>query len=373
MYIEIFGEDLNMKTIQAYPEIQYGDAISGVMLAIHRIHSSLRWEDTMMAYASQLPEAKTISDLPNLPKRVLLSRFLSSRNKARLLAGQAKKGIAQAFDYRKAIGEADMRIWHLGITYKLMEHNIRKGDMVFFYGLNYPYASSSPEAIIESYKALLWLRSLQPRMLVESRSVRRELERLGYGREEIRVLPLFHPYANPFLNHDTKEPHLLAYGRYALNKRIPQLARACASGSLKLTVFGDNQKYEEFSQQYAEASKYAGKRITLLGKQEKRELFYWAANIYVCNSENEGFNIPLIEAEAFSLPVLARRGNAMDELVREGYNGYLFEDESEIPELAGRIMKDYKRFSHNAWRHSQGYTLAKFRERYLRMLKQTKA
>ena len=82
--------------------------------------------------------------------------------------------------------------------------------------------------------------------------------------------------------------------------------------------------------------------------------------------------MPLIEAEAHSLPVLARRGTAMDELVTDGYNGFLFSDINEIPELISKIMKDYDSFSHNAWKHSQNFTYGKFKERYLRIIERYK-
>ena len=82
--------------------------------------------------------------------------------------------------------------------------------------------------------------------------------------------------------------------------------------------------------------------------------------------------MPIIEAEAHSIPVLARRGTAMDELVKDGYNGFLFSDISEVPELISKIMKDYDSFSYNAWKHSQNFTYEKFKERYLRILSEYK-
>ena len=87
---------------------------------------------------------------------------------------------------------------------------------------------------------------------------------------------------------------------------------------------------------------------------------------------HEGFNMPLIEAEAHSLPVLARRSTAMDDLVKDGYNGYLFSDINEVPELISKIMKDYDSFSRNAWQHSQNFTYEKFKQNYLRILSEYK-
>jgi glycosyltransferase involved in cell wall biosynthesis len=92
------------------------------------------------------------------------------------------------------------------------------------------------------------------------------------------------------------------------------------------------------------------------------------ANIYVCNSYHEGFNMPLIEAEAHSMPVLARRGTAMDKLVKDGYNGYLFDSVDELPELIEKIINNYEKMSYNAWKHSQNYTYEKFKRKYLKIL-----
>ena len=60
------------------------------------------------------------------------------------------------------------------------------------------------------------------------------------------------------------------------------------------------------------------------------------------------------------------------ELVKDGYNGYLFSDINEVPDLIGKIMKDYESFSYNAWQHSQNFTYEKFKERYLRILNEYK-
>ena len=62
-----------------------------------------------------------------------------------------------------------------------------------------------------------------------------------------------------------------------------------------------------------------------------------------------------------------------NELQRNNLKGFLFSDINEVPALIEKIMKDYKRFSHNAWQHSQNFTYGKFKERYLRILKEYEA
>ncbi len=57
------------------------------------------------------------------------------------------------------------------------------------------------------------------------------------------------------------------------------------------------------------------------------------------------------------MPVLARRGTAMDELVRDGYNGYLFSSVDELPGLIGKIMQSYKEMSQNTSKADFTYNL----------------
>ena len=142
---------------------------------------------------------------------------------------------------------------------------------------------------------------------------------------------------------------------------------------IPIRIFGDNSQLREFSDQYKEAVANNTKAYaTLSGKVPDFEAELSQADIYISNSYHEGFGVPIIEAEAHSLPILARRGTAMDELVKDGYNGYLFSDINEVPELIGKIMKDYERFSYNAWQHSQNFTYERFKKRYLRILSEYK-
>ena len=104
------------------------------------------------------------------------------------------------------------------------------------------------------------------------------------------------------------------------------------------------------------------------GKVEDFETELTNANIYICNSYHEGFNMPTIEAMAHSMPVLLRRGTAMDELITNGKEGYLYSDITEVPELVEKIMQNYTSISFKAWKKSQKYTTERFKERYLEIL-----
>ena len=58
----------------------------------------------------------------------------------------------------------------------------------------------------------------------------------------------------------------------------------------------------------------------------------------------------------------------IDKIENDKKATHLFSDVNEIPKLVNKIMKNYKKFSFNAWRHSQNFTYKKFKKRYLTLM-----
>ncbi|MEM0201849.1 MAG: glycosyltransferase, partial [Candidatus Micrarchaeaceae archaeon] len=356
-------------------EVLKGDAISDIVQTQREINVQNNDKDTIILTQSSQIKAPYIkyADLGGMSVLgimqqartqntfSLMRRFIGMQGKAKFL----KSLLVPKPKPDALLSSACLRIWHVGIYYKLMEM-MEKRDIMMFYGLNDEALSLSPSAITTTRNRLKELASIRPFAVAESRYAANQLNAMGY--ESVTILPLYHHYDDnmDYIWHPHATPHLIAWGRYAKNKAIPELVRECAASKLPLTVFGDNTKYAEFKEEYRKATLEADQGIRLYGKQDTFEELLKPANIYICNSYNEGFNMPLIEAEAHSLPVLARRGTAMDELVEDGYNGYLFDDISEVPELVAKIMQRYRAMSYNAFLHSDNYTLEKYEMRYLR-------
>jgi glycosyltransferase involved in cell wall biosynthesis len=274
-----------------------------------------------------------------------------------------KPGIA-----KEIIEKADIRIWHFGAFYPLFKYFHRR-DILFYHGVTDPYLSYTPNSNIYSKNMLQATLDMDPFVIVQSKFIKNSLIKLGSQSKDIYILPLFHRYTLPYQKHKHKKPKLIAWGRYAVNKGIPELVHFCNEYKIPIRIFGDNFQLKEFSDQYKEALKLnTNNYATLSGKVANFEEELANANIYICDSYHEGFNMPLIEAEAHSLPVLARKGTAMDELVKNGYNGYLFDSIDELPELINKIINNYEKMSYNAWKHSQNYTYEKFKKRYLKIL-----
>jgi len=82
--------------------------------------------------------------------------------------------------------------------------------------------------------------------------------------------------------------------------------------------------------------------VLFLGKITDEELYGWyrAADLYVSMSEHEGFGMPLIEASAFDVPVLAYDTSAVADTM--GTGGILFKDKKmpEIGALMDLLLKD---------------------------------
>ena len=365
---------------QMHSVVLKGDAVSNIMRTLDTIHKEESWGSCIIAdlfseYEGTYVLASYDYDKTPMLARVLYfaSRFIRLTNKTRWLKEymNAKKhyrpGIA-----KNLIEPADIRIWHYGAFYTLFRY-FHAGDILFYHGITYPYLSYFSEFGLYSKNMLQAILDMNPFIIVHSKFIKQGLIDLGFKESSIHIIPAYHKYNLPYIGRQVGTPHLIAWGRYALNKGIPELVAMANKNEIPIRIFGDNSQLREFSDQYKEALANNTKAYaTLSGKVPDFEAELSQVDIYISNSYHEGFGVPIIEAEAHSLPILARRGTAMDELVKDGYNGYLFSDINEVPELIGKIMKDYKRFSFNAWKHSQNFTYERFKRRYLKIIERYK-
>jgi len=85
-----------------------------------------------------------------------------------------------------------------------------------------------------------------------------------------------------------------------------------------------------------------GQNVKITGQVADEELFGWyrAANAYVSLSEHEGFGVPLIEAMAFDLPVIAYASSAVAETLGEAGIAISGKDPASILEALIRVHQD---------------------------------
>ena len=147
-----------------------------------------------------------------------------------------------------------------------------------------------------------------------------------------------------------RETNIVFIGRIARNKRQDRLielfhyycreinphARLWLVGSNT----GDPEYYSDIERLRARLS--SGDRIHCTGKVSDSELYayYRAADVFVCASEHEGFCVPIAEAMAFDIPVIAFAAAAIPETM--GGAGFLINrwDVPRIAELIHLLVSD---------------------------------
>jgi UDP-glucose:(heptosyl)LPS alpha-1,3-glucosyltransferase len=83
-------------------------------------------------------------------------------------------------------------------------------------------------------------------------------------------------------------------------------------------------------------------RVIFAGHQPAPQRFYGASDIFVFPTSYEAFPHALLEAAATGLPILATKVNGVEDLLREGVNGFYIEQNGEM------IAKRVKELVHNA-------------------------
>jgi glycosyltransferase involved in cell wall biosynthesis len=134
---------------------------------------------------------------------------------------------------------------------------------------------------------------------------------------------------------------LLSVGRLVYQKAHAILIQAMPQilekyPNLKLGICGDGGLRSQLEIQIKESG--LSNSVKLIGVQDHIEHFLAVADIFVLPSRWEGLPIALLEAMSAGLPVAATRVEGVDEVVRDGEDGYLVNPE-DSNELATAILK----------------------------------
>jgi glycosyltransferase involved in cell wall biosynthesis len=141
-------------------------------------------------------------------------------------------------------------------------------------------------------------------------------------------------------------PIALYVGRLAANKRVPLLIEALSllrdsAPELHLVIVGDTSDvYQKEAQRCTRLATdlYVANRVHILGHLDDARLIdaYRSADVFVMPSAHEGFCIPVIEAMACGVPVVAARATALPETV--GSAGLTFEPDEAV-DLARQVRR----------------------------------
>ena len=185
---------------------------------------------------------------------------------------------------------------------------------------------------------------------------RRELEAAGYRRTGVVPISLDLPAfaarpASAVIQRvfGDGRTNILFVGRIIPNKRIEDLIRVFAfyqrtfDPSSRLLLVGDYWGYEPYHLFLEAVGRELGAQdVVFTGQAEDDELraYYGVGTVYASLSEHEGFCVPLLEAMACGLPVVAYDAGAVAETLDGA--GVLLKDKRphEIAGLLRRIVRD---------------------------------
>jgi glycosyltransferase involved in cell wall biosynthesis len=192
--------------------------------------------------------------------------------------------------------------------------------------------------------------------LADSEFNRRELEAAGYRRTA--VLPIvvdlddYRRPASPVARrlYDDGRVNVLFVGRIIPNKRIEDLIGVFAlyqrhvEPRSRLLLVGDYRGHERYYGRLQERVRRLGAdEVVFTGHVDDDDLraYYSAGDVFLCLSEHEGYCVPLLEAMAFGLPVIAYDAGAVAETLRGG--GILLRQKRPevVAELLGRVREDH--------------------------------
>ena len=148
------------------------------------------------------------------------------------------------------------------------------------------------------------------------------------------------------------------------NRKIP----------VHLTIVGEGD--ERISLQEKILQLNLSDQLSLVGLQEKVEMYLWNADLYVHSAITEGFGLTLIEAMACGLPVVCTDGKGNRELIQEGENGFMVGERNPklVADKIELLLKNdnlRQEMGEKARKFAQGFGMEKYVESLLLLYKNT--
>ena len=107
---------------------------------------------------------------------------------------------------------------------------------------------------------------------------------------------------------------------------------------VKVAVIGDGELLEQ-TKRHAE-SKQLLNNIEFLGFQSNPYKMLYCSKVLVMTSDREGLPMVAVEAMALEVPIVSTPTDGLCDLIKNGKNGYLSNDDEELANLVLKILQD---------------------------------
>ena len=321
-----------MKIYQLLPTISFGDAVSNDALALQKVIMKMGYKTEIFAESVdiRLPKgtAKSVKKISKINSEDIIIYHLSTGSK---LNYELDK-----FDCKKII----------------IYHNVT--PPVFFEG----YSDKAAKQCEEGLRGVRHIADKADYCLAVSEYNKKDLIEMGYNCK-IDVLPILIPFSdydkkpsqNIISQYSDGYTNILFTGRIAPNKKQEDVVRAFHfykkhyNSKSRLIFVGSSNGMERYYKKLRSYVNALGTEDVIFpGHIKFNEIlaFYKVADVFLCQSEHEGFCVPLVEAMYFDVPIIAYNSSAIGDTL--GGSGVILDKKDPI-ETAGvidRLVKDSK-------------------------------
>lgn len=317
-----------MRIIQIVPTLAYGDAVGNDAMALKCVIQDMGFDTEIYAENIAHPRkvhAELIDQIPTLLKDDIAILHLST--------GAKINNDFANFSCRKII----------------RYHNVTPPE---FFEENDSFIADVNKKALQSVE---YLADKVDYCLADSEFNRQDLISYGY-KCKIDVLPILIPFEDYTKKADEKilkkyknVPVILFTGRIAPNKKHEDLIKSfCVykkyyNPEAVLILVGS---YKQSDIYFQKLIKYLedidAKDVIFTGHIHFDEIlaYYQVANIFLCQSEHEGFCVPLVEAMFFDVPIVAYNSTAIPSTL--GKCGFVMDTKDPLL-VAGVLNEIYKR------------------------------
>lgn len=136
---------------------------------------------------------------------------------------------------------------------------------------------------------------------------------------------------NPIIKQDISTFNIVSVGRLEYVKGYDRLITVCArlilddNINITLTIVGDGNEYKNLSEQIKRLS--LENRVQLVGVKNNPYPYILNADLYVCPSRQEGYNLALAEAIILGKPCASTNCSGPDEILDNGRFGMLVDND----------------------------------------------
>lgn len=320
-----------MRIVQIIPWLSYGDGIGNTVRALHKIIKDKGFESSV--YASSIND-----------KTVPAGDAFTINNIGKLEAD-------------------DILISHVGSDSFLNEYvkTLECRKIMFYHNVTPPhffskYNKNTEISCKKAYREVKNLKNTFDLVLTPSNFNCKDLQKMRFSCP-IKILPPVIPFNdykktpsdNILKKYNDGYTNIIFVGRVAPHKKFEDIIKAFYeyqhyfNQNSRLILVGSSAGFENYERQLRDyISLLDVKNVIFTGHIKFDEIlaYYHLSDLFLCQSEHEGFCIPLAEAMFFEKPILAYDSSAIAETLGEG--GFVLKKKNSLETAAviNKILTD---------------------------------